>query len=104
MIFVKKGEDQFALGTLDKERCPHFSLDIHLATECIALSHTGKSNVYLTGYEAVSVAAEDEDDGGLPFLQGLMRGGEASDEGARRRHWEALPAQVLLVLRLAGLA
>ncbi len=60
-IFIAKEDgEKFALGTLHPDKCTHFSLDIHLATSKILLSHTGKSDVYLTGYEAVSVAGDDE--------------------------------------------
>ena len=84
MIFVEKEGEKFALGTLDAERCAHFSLDIHLATDAISLSHSGKGEVFITGYEAISVAGEDEEGGALPDLAGLMRlQGQGSDEGGR---------------------
>ncbi len=82
-IFVEKDGEKFALGTLDKDKCTHFSLDIHLATDVMKLSHTGKSEVYLTGYEAVSVANDEDmrfpgmpssDDEGRAGLAGWLVG------------------------------
>lgn len=86
-IFVEKEGEKFALGTLDRERCTHFSLDIHIATDSITISHTGKSDVYITGYEAISVNAEEDspfpwqqpggEQGVVPLARGAGEGAEA---------------------------
>ncbi len=55
--------ESFALGTLNKDKCPHFKLDIILVDEDVVLRHTGKSKVHLTGYKGISFGHDmDSDD------------------------------------------
>ena len=59
-------DEKFAIGTLNKERFPQISLDIILVDETVVISHTGKSQVHLTGYKGISFGEgmddDDEDD------------------------------------------
>jgi hypothetical protein len=55
-------EGKFSVGTLDKERCTQFGMDITVATDKILLSHTGKSDVFVTGYQTVAMAPLSDDD------------------------------------------
>lgn len=52
-----EGEEggKMAVGTLDKERCPHFALDITLSADAVKVSHSGKGAVYITGYKTTQV-------------------------------------------------
>eukprot|EP00887_Chlorella_sp_A99_P001461 scaffold8.g1461.t1 len=88
-VFIQtEGEERFAIGTLDRERCAQFSVDVTLATNAVAVSHTGKTDVYLTGYRTVTPLAttEDEDD----YYRHLAAG---SDEGECLFHRDTcLPA------------
>ena len=54
--------EKYAIGTLDKDKCTHFSVDITLTTDSIQISHTGESPVYVTGYRMQDFFPEDEDD------------------------------------------
>ena len=54
----------FAIGTLDRDRCPQFSIDLTLASDQVTIHHTGASNVFVTGYKTVAAMAygDDSDD------------------------------------------
>lgn len=68
--------EKFAIGTLDKDKVLHFSIDVTLATDDITVSHTGDSDVYVTGYRTVSMIAMDEDD----FAHMYNAGGQFADD------------------------
>ena len=48
---------KFAVGTLDKDKCTHFSLDITIASDVVQFSHTGDSDVHVTGYKTVGISS-----------------------------------------------
>lgn len=50
--------EKMAVGTLDRERCPHFPLDITLSADAVKVSHSGKGTVFLTGYKTMQVRLE----------------------------------------------
>lgn len=57
-------------------------MDITLATDTITLSHTGGSDVYVTGYKTVAIPMSDDDEdeyGRGPYL------GSSDDEGGEQR-------------------
>lgn len=54
-------------------------MDITLATDEITLSHTGGSDVYVTGYQTVAINMEDDEDG---YMLGSSDD-EEGDEGER---------------------
>ena len=63
ILNVDVAGESFALGTLNKDKCPHFKLDIILVDEDVTLRHTGKSKVHLTGYKGISFGHDmDSDD------------------------------------------
>lgn len=51
------------MGTLDREKCTHFSIDFTLATDQVFFSHTGDSDVYLTGYRTTSLIGYGDSSG-----------------------------------------
>jgi len=54
--------EEYALGTLNKEKCPHFKLDLIMVDEEFKLRHTGKSPVHVTGYQGLSFGEDISDD------------------------------------------
>jgi hypothetical protein len=72
---------KFAIGTLNRDSCCHFPIDITIATDSVSISHSGGSEVYVTGYRTLHVRGlrmeSDEDDDGLGRL---MYGSGDSDE------------------------
>ncbi len=63
-VFVTTGSGRFAIGTLEKGRCEQFSIDFMAgAAEELTFSHTGVSDVYITGYKTQSVFVSDDEDG-----------------------------------------
>jgi hypothetical protein len=63
---VEKDGQRFAIGTLDAARCPQFSCDITLALDEVVLSHSGPSEVHLTGYavQAMMMGQSSDDEEG----------------------------------------
>lgn len=60
--FVIFSGESFAVGTLDKDKFPQFSLDVTITSEEIKISHTGDSDVHITGYRAIAANSDDLDD------------------------------------------
>jgi len=54
--------EKFAIGTLNKKNCPQFSVDFTLATDQINISHTGDSDVFVSGYRTTSLLGYGDDD------------------------------------------
>ena len=52
-IFASTGGAKFAVGTLVQGQCEQFAVD-YMATDSIEFSHTGASDVFLTGYKTTS--------------------------------------------------
>ncbi|KAG7669428.1 hypothetical protein Ndes2526B_g05758 [Nannochloris sp. 'desiccata'] len=61
-IFIENGDGKFAVGTLDRENCTQFSMDITIACDDVTISHTGESEVHLTGYRTVAIVGLGEVD------------------------------------------
>lgn len=55
-LFAKVGGSQFAVGTLEMGRCEQFSVDYMLTTDA-SFSHSGSSEVFLTGYRCAHRAS-----------------------------------------------
>lgn len=55
VVFVEKGGVKYAIGTLEAGRCSQFSCDITFAMDEVKLSHSGPSEVHLTGYRVEQV-------------------------------------------------
>jgi hypothetical protein len=110
-VFVEKDGQRFAIGTLDAARCPQFSCDITFALDEVVLSHSGPSEVHLTGYAVQAMMmGESSDDEERRYARGFgERAGCVAGQGGRQGHgwgWrEALPAEKLLQqLLLSSLA
>lgn len=64
-VFVSTSSGRFAIGTLEKGRCEHFPVDFTTAgaADSVRFSHSGASDVYITGYKTQSsFFTDDEDD------------------------------------------
>ena len=59
-VFAQGNGMKAVVGTLEMGRCEQFQVD--LVARDIVFSHTGKSDVYLTGYNTMSAAAAYFDD------------------------------------------
>lgn len=61
-VFIEANDTKVAIGTLEKDRCEQFQVDF-VANDMV-FSHTGKSDVYLSGYNSISafdVESDEED-------------------------------------------
>ncbi|PRW55901.1 histone deacetylase [Chlorella sorokiniana] len=67
VVMVEKGGHKFAIGTLDSSRCTQFSCDFALAMDEVELSHSGGSEVHLTGYRVEQMLGGSEDEDGYGF-------------------------------------
>jgi hypothetical protein len=63
-IFVTSSSGRYAIGTLEKGRCEHFSVDFTTGgvADSLKFSHSGASDVYITGYKTQSTFMTDDDD------------------------------------------
>ena len=67
-VFIEANDSKVAIGTLEKDRCEQFQVDF-VANDMV-FSHTGKSEVYMSGYNTMSAfevesseeESEEEDD------------------------------------------
>lgn len=75
-IFIKNEDGEFAVGTLDREKCAQFSLDITIADDTIRVFQTGGSDIYLTGYRTEAPVMYDDDEDGI-----MMGDDDSMDEG-----------------------
>ncbi len=63
-VFVTTSSGKYAIGTLEKGKCEQFSIDFMAgAAEELTFSHTGSSDVFITGYKTQSVFLSDDDEG-----------------------------------------
>ncbi|KAK9810600.1 hypothetical protein WJX73_003476 [Symbiochloris irregularis] len=99
-VFAKLGGSQFAVGTLEKGRCEQFSVDYMLTTDA-SFSHSGSSEVFLTGYRHISPLLDnmagmdeyseedddedDEEDDEAPALRAITAGGKGQKANGRVR-------------------
>lgn len=68
VYITKEDGEKIAICTLDSDRFPHTSINITVATGAISISHTGNSDVFVSGYRTTSLSLaglDDEDD--YPF-------------------------------------
>ena len=73
-VFIEANDTKVAIGTLEKDRCEQFQVDI-VANDMV-FSHTGKSDIYVSGYNSISAFDiesseeesndKDEDDEDVP--------------------------------------
>ena len=55
-------DGKFAVGTLDREKCTQFSMDITIASDDVSISHTGESEVHVTGYRTIAIVGYEGDE------------------------------------------
>ena len=68
VYITKEDGEKIAICTLESDRFPHTSINITVATGAISLSHTGNSDVFVSGYRTTSLSLaglDDEED--YPF-------------------------------------
>ncbi len=85
-VFVTSMSGKYAIGTLEKGRCEQFSVDF-MAADDMKFSHSGDSDVYITGYKTMTVLGSD-DEGQYMYDEDEEEEEEEDDEEA--------PAAVLL--------
>ncbi|KAL4427004.1 hypothetical protein ABPG77_009565 [Micractinium sp. CCAP 211/92] len=98
-IFISKGGQKFAVGTLDTSRCTQFSCDITFSMDEVELSHSGPSEVHLTGYRVEQmVGGSDDDEGayGHYHTSDEEEEEEEEEEGGSESEDEEAPAAVPL--------
>ncbi|KAI3436887.1 hypothetical protein D9Q98_006295 [Chlorella vulgaris] len=61
-LFIEKGGQKYAIGTLDASRCMQFPCDITLAMDEVLVSHNGTGEVHLTGYRMEQLMPADSSD------------------------------------------
>lgn len=72
-IFVTTNCGRYAIGTLEKGRCEQFSIDFMAgAAEELSFSHTGSSDIFITGYKTRSVFMSDD--------EGMIEGDEDEED------------------------
>lgn len=95
-VFVTTSSGRYAIGTLEKGKCEQFSIDFMGAAEDLTFSHTGTSEVFITGYKTLSVFMSDDDEG-MIMGEDEMDDDEEDDEEApegvplRRRKLKVCP-------------
>ncbi|KAK9823332.1 hypothetical protein WJX72_001993 [[Myrmecia] bisecta] len=58
-IFAEAKGGKFVIGTLEKDRCEQFQVD-YMATDEVRFSHSGNSDVYITGYKTTTPTLDDD--------------------------------------------
>ncbi|KDD71965.1 hypothetical protein H632_c4085p0, partial [Helicosporidium sp. ATCC 50920] len=92
VVFVQQGDDKIAIGTLETGRCAQFQVDFTLGTDPVHLSHSGDSEVFVSGYRTMTITPEmgdmyddyedsDEDSDEEIDSDELPSSHEESDEG-----------------------
>ena len=59
-VFVTSVSGRFAIGTLEMARCEQFSVDF-MAADDMKFSHTGDSDVHITGYKTLTTLGSDDE-------------------------------------------
>ena len=55
-VFAVRDKADFAIGTLEQGRCDQFAVDF-MCTTAVVFRHSGRADVYLTGYRYVAAEA-----------------------------------------------